>query len=341
MRIGLVGCGRISKNHFESIKHCSADLELTAVCDIISERAETAAKTYGGAAYTDLTEMLKKESLDLVSVCTPSGLHPEHGILAAEAGSHVLVEKPMSIDLAGADRLIEACDRNGVQLFVVKQNRLNTTLQLLKKAVEKGRFGRIYMVQSNVFWTRPQEYYAQAPWRGTWALDGGAFLNQASHYVDAVQWLIGEVDSVMATTATLARDIEAEDTGAALLTFKNGVMGTINVTMLTYPKNFEGSITILGEKGTAKIGGVAVNKVEKWEFEDYDDDDRMLEAVNYQPPNVYGFGHIPYYENVVASLLDKSTKPFTDGRGGRKSVELVMAIYESARSGQRVTLPLT
>ncbi len=340
MRIGLVGCGRISKNHFESIKHCGEDLNLVAVCDIIEERAFAASKEYGGKVYTSLEDMLSKEELDILSICTPSGLHPQHGILAAEHGIHVIVEKPMSINLKGADDLIQVCDKHRVELFVVKQNRLNTTLQLLKKAVDKGRFGKIYMVQSNVFWTRPQDYYDQAPWRGTWEFDGGAFLNQASHYVDAVQWLIGNVESVMASTATMARNIEAEDSGVAIIKFRNGVLGTINVSMLTYPKNFEGSITILGEKGTAKVGGVAVNHVEKWEFEDYDDDDRMLETVNYQPQSVYGYGHIPYYENVVASLNGDSSTPFTDGRGGRKSVELVMAIYRSAKTGKRISLPL-
>lgn len=340
MKIGVIGCGRISKNHFESIKHCASELELVAVCDKIESRAVEASRKYGGESYTDVATMLSSSECDIVSICTPSGLHPEHGIQAAEAGCHVIVEKPMSIDLEGADNLIKACDRNHVELFVVKQNRLNTTLQLLKKAIDQKRFGQIYMVQSNVFWTRPQDYYDQALWRGTWEFDGGAFMNQASHYVDAVQWLIGNVESVMASTSTMAREIEAEDTGVAIVKFRNGVVGTINVTMLTYPKNFEGSITILGEKGTAKIGGVAVNKVEKWEFEEYDDDDKLLESVNYQPPNVYGYGHIPFYENVVASLENEHIAPFTDGRGGRKSVELILAIYRSAKLGKRISLPL-
>jgi UDP-N-acetyl-2-amino-2-deoxyglucuronate dehydrogenase len=223
---------------------------------------------------------------------------------------------------------------------VVKQNRLNTTMQLLKAAIDKGRFGKIYMVQSNVYWTRPQSYYDMSPWRGTWALDGGAFLNQASHYVDALTWLMGDVESVMAEMRTLERKIEAEDTGTALINFKNGGVGTMSVTMLTYPKNFEGSITVLGAKGTVKIGGVAINKIEKWDFEDYDDSDRMINSVNYEPVNVYGYGHIPYYENVLKRMSGDSDAPFTDGRSGRKSLELVLAMYESSRTGQRVTLPL-
>jgi len=245
----------------------------------------------------------------------------------------------MGITLQKVDEMIHACDEAGVQLFVVKQNRLNSTMQFLKKAMDKGRFGRLYLIQSNVFWTRPQNYYDMAKWRGTWEFDGGAFMNQASHYVDAVQWLMGPVDSVMAQTATLHRRIETEDTGAAILKFRNGAIGSINVTMLTYPKNFEGSITILGEKGTVKIGGTAINRIENWDLEDYDDDDRLVEEVSYNPPNIYGFGHQAYYSNVIDTLKGKAPAD-TDGRSGRKALELVLAIYKSAQTGQRVPLPL-
>lgn len=339
LNIALVGCGRISKNHFEAIKHFPETLNLVAVCDIIEERAKASGKEHGVDWYTDYAEMLKREDIDIVSVCTPSGLHPAHGIMAAKAGCHVISEKPMGINLPSVDELIHTCDKEGVQLFVVKQNRLNTTMQLLKRALDKNRFGQLYLVQSNVFWTRPQEYYDMAKWRGTWEFDGGAFMNQASHYVDALQWLIGPVDHVMAETATLARKIEAEDTGSAILRFRNGVIGNMNVTMLTFPKNFEGSITVIGEKGTVKIGGVAINKIEKWEFAEYDDDDAIIEKSNYNPPNVYGFGHIPYYENVIKTLLGEC-EPNTDGRSGRKSLELILAIYQSAKTGKRVSLPL-
>lgn len=339
VKIGLIGCGRISKNHFESLKQIP-EAKIVACCDIIEERATEAAQTYQiPHTYTNYIEMLEKEDLDLVSICTPSGLHPEMGIEAAKRHINVLTEKPMAINIKAADELIKACDKYKVHLFVVKQNRLNTTLQLLKKAIDKNRFGKIYMVQSNVFWQRPQSYYDLAKWRGTWEFDGGAFLNQASHYVDAIYWLVGNVDSVMAETATLERKVETEDTGSAILKFRNGAIGTINVTMLTYPKNFEGSITILGEKGTVKIGGMAINKVEKWEFEEYDDDDRIINESNYQPPNVYGFGHIPYYRNVIESLLGIA-EPHTNGRDGRKSLEIVQAIYLSAKEGKKVSLPL-
>ncbi len=339
MNIALVGCGRISKNHFESIKEFPNDLNLVAVCDIVEEKAKKAGDKYGTKYYTKYEKMLEQENIDIVSVCTPSGLHPKHGIMAAKKGINVVTEKPMGITLNSVDDLIKVTDENKVKLFVVKQNRLNTTMQLLKKAILKNRFGRIYMVQSNVFWQRPQEYYDMADWRGTWEFDGGAFMNQASHYVDALYWLIGSIESVTAETATLSRKIEAEDSGSAVIKFRNGAIGSINVTMLTYPKNYEGSITILGEKGTVKIGGLAVNNISKWEFEDYDDDDKFIEQSNYNPPNVYGYGHIPYYQNVIDTLKGKS-KANTDGRSGRKSLELILGIYRSAKTGKRVKFPL-
>lgn len=339
IKIAFVGCGRISHNHFESLKQLGDEAELVAVCDCVPERAEEAAKKYKTKAVFDYDTMLKEVDCDLVAIATPSGLHPEMGIKAAQAGRHVITEKPMAIDIKGADSLIHACDKAGVRLFVIKQNRLNTTMQLLKGAVDKGRFGEIYAAHVNVFWQRPQEYYDLAPWRGTWALDGGAFMNQASHYVDTLYWLIGDVAEVMAITDTLARNTEAEDTGSAVLKFKSGAIGSINVTMLTYPKNFEGSVTVLGEKGSVKIGGVAINKIEQWEFSSYDDDDKLIEQSNYAPPNVYGFGHLPYYKNVFA-LLRGEKAPETDGRTGKKSLEIILAIYESSKSRKCIKLPL-
>jgi UDP-N-acetyl-2-amino-2-deoxyglucuronate dehydrogenase len=337
-RIALVGCGRISRNHFEAIARIEG-LTLSAVCDVVPERAQAAGEQQGVPWFTSYAEMLQSAECDVVAVCTPSGLHPQHGVLAARAGKHVISEKPMAISLVDADALVQACDEAGVHLFVVKQNRLNAPIQLLKRAIDKGRFGRIYTANCTVRWTRPQEYYDQAPWRGTWEFDGGAFLNQASHYVDLVQWLVGPVESVMAQTATLARRIEAEDTGAAVMRFRNGAIGVMEVTMLTYPKNLEGSITILGEKGTVKIGGTAVNRVEHWQFADYDDDDKQVETASTNPPNVYGFGHEGYYRNVLSVLRGQAT-PETDGRAGRKSLELILGIYESAKTGQMVPLPL-
>jgi UDP-N-acetyl-2-amino-2-deoxyglucuronate dehydrogenase len=212
-------------------------------------------------------------------------------------------------------------------------------VRLLRQAVDKGRFGRMCLGQVNVFWTRPQEYYDESPWRGTWALDGGAFLNQASHYVDLIQWLMGEVESVEAITGTLARRIEAEDTGAAVVRFRNGAIATLNVTMLVYPKNLEGSITILGDRGTARVGGIALNRIEHWDFDHYQDEDRLVAEAAYTPTSVYGHGHPGYYSNVI-DVLQGQGHPHLDGRGGRKSLELILAIYRSAREGRRVALPL-
>ena len=337
-RIALVGCGRISGNHFDAIAKVDG-LTLSAVCDIVEERARAAGEKNGVPWFTTYSGMLAAAECDVVAIATPSGLHPEHGVMAARAGKHVVSEKPMAISLAGADELVAACDAARVQLFVVKQNRLNAPVQLVRRAIDKGRFGKIYLANTTVRWARPQGYYDQAAWRGTRKLDGGAFMNQASHYVDLIQWLGGPVDSVVAKTATLARKIETEDTGVAVLKFASGAIGTIEVTMLTYPKNLEGSLTILGEKGTAKIGGTAVNKIEHWEFAETDPDDALVEAASTDPPNVYGHGHEGYYRNVLAVLRGEAGAE-TDGPAGRKSLELILAIYRSAETGLEVRLPL-
>ena len=337
-RIGLVGCGRISKMHFDAIRRVEG-LSLTGVADIDAERAERAAAEQGVPAYKTIDELVRAEHADIIAICTPSGLHSAQGSAAARAGKHVVTEKPMAISLAQADALVHACDDAGVQLFVVKQNRLNPPIQLLKRAIDKGRFGRIYMANVTVRWQRPQEYYDAEPWRGTWEFDGGAIMNQASHYVDLIQWLVGPVESVMAKTATQARRIEAEDSGIGILKFRSGGLGVIEVNVLTYPKNLEGSLTILGEKGSVKIGGTAVNRVEHWAFADYDDDDKLVDSANTNPPNVYGYGHEGYYRNVLA-VLRGDAKPETDGRAGRKSLELILGMYESAKSGREVPIPL-
>jgi UDP-N-acetyl-2-amino-2-deoxyglucuronate dehydrogenase len=337
-RIALVGCGRISKNHVDAIGRIDG-LELVAACDVIEERAKAVAEPLGIQSYTSYEAMLEEAECDVVTIATPSGLHPAQGVLAAKTGRHVVTEKPMAISLKGADALVAACDDAKVHLFVVKQNRLNAPVQMLKRAVDRGRFGRLYMANCTVRWTRPQEYYDQARWRGTWEFDGGAFMNQASHYVDLMQWIVGPVENVMAKTATLARRIETEDSGVAILRFRSGALGVIEVTMLTYPRNLEGSLTILGEKGTAKIGGTAVNKVEHWAFADSDPDDELVKKLDSNPPNVYGFGHEGYYRNVLAVLRGDAT-PDTDGRAGRKSLELILGIYESAKTGCEVPLPL-
>jgi UDP-N-acetyl-2-amino-2-deoxyglucuronate dehydrogenase len=339
-RLVLVGCGRISERHVEAIGNLP-ELEIVAVCDELSDRARAIGEKLNIPAFNNYAAMLAESDAEAAVICTPSGLHPRHGIMAAERGLHVICEKPMATRLEEADALVKACDAADVHLFVVKQNRLNPGIKLLKRALEKERFGRIYLANATVRWNRPQSYYDMAPWRGTWEFDGGAFMNQASHYVDMIQWLIGPVETVIAKTATLARRIETEDTGVAILRFRNGALGTIEVTMLTHPRNLEGSITVLGERGTVKIGGTALNRIEHWSFAEYDDDDQAAEALSAAPNplSVYGSGHLPYYENVLR-VLKGEAKPGTDGREGRKSLELILGIYESARTGREVSLPL-
>jgi UDP-N-acetyl-2-amino-2-deoxyglucuronate dehydrogenase len=336
--VALVGCGRISKNHIDAIAKIDG-LRLVAVCDSAESRARAVGTELGISWFADYADMLEKGPSDIVTIATPSGLHSAQGVLAAKAGRHVITEKPMSITLDQADALVDACDAAGVKLFVVKQNRLNPSVQLLKRAVDKGRFGRLFLANTTVRWNRPQEYYDAAPWRGTWEFDGGAFMNQASHYVDLIQWLLGPVESVVAKTATQARKIEAEDSGVAVLKFRSGALGVIEVNVLTHPRNWEGSITLIGEKGTAKIGGTAVNKVEHWVFAEWDDDDKLIDSVGTNPSSVYGFGHEGYYRNVLAVLRGQA-QPETDGRAGRKSLELILGIYESAKTGRDVPLPL-
>ena len=339
LKVGLVGCGRISKNHFSSILKYQNELELVSVSDIDHTALENAKTDYHVKGYLDLREMLDNETLDLIVLCTPSGLHPKQANIAAEYGVHVVSEKPMATRYEDGLEMVRACDEAGVRLFVVKQNRSNATLQLLKRAIDEKRFGAIKMVHLNVFWTRPQEYYGHdQSWRGTWEFDGGAFMNQASHYVDLVEWLIGPVERVQAMMGT-TRDIEAEDTGVVNIKWRNGALGSMAVTMLTYPKNLEGSITILGETGSVKVGGVAVNEIHTWEFSekrDYDDD---VKSANYETKSVYGFGHPLYYKNII-DVMRGCAEPETDGRDGLKSLELLTAMYMAARDGGSVGLPL-
>jgi UDP-N-acetyl-2-amino-2-deoxyglucuronate dehydrogenase len=338
IRMAIVGCGRISKNHFGSIEKHTENIELTAICDTDHEVLKKHQEQYQVKGYIKMEEMLEKEDLDLIAICTPSGVHPEQAVMAAKNSVHVMTEKPMATRWQDGQRMVKACDEAGVRLFVVKQNRRNSTLQLLKRAVEEKRFGKIHMVHLNVFWSRPQEYYDQAEWRGTWEFDGGAFMNQASHYVDLLDWLIGPVDKVQAMMST-TRDIEVEDTGVLNVEWRNGALGSMSVTMLTYPKNLEGSITILGEKGTARIGGVAVNDIQQWDFEEEKEYDQQIHEANYQTTSVYGFGHPLYYKNVI-DVLRGDAEPETDGREGLKSLEMLIAAYLSARDGQTVSLPL-
>ena len=356
IRIALVGCGRISANHIKAIALHHERAELVALCDTQAERLAAAQQLWADAtsdqagawsqlsSYSSYPELLAaveagQLSVDLVVLATPSGLHPGQVIEAAEAGLHVCTEKPMATCWADGVAMVKACDEAGVRLFVVKQNRFNSTLQLVKRQLAAGRFGRLAMVTVNVFWQRPQSYYDQDNWRGTWEFDGGALMNQASHYVDLLEWLVGPVESVSASIATLGRAIEVEDTAAMQLRWRNGALGTMAVTMLTYPKNLEGSITLLGETGSVRIGGPAVNQIEHWTFADDSPDDALVEQASYQTTSVYGFGHPPYYANVLDALQGQADA-LCDGREGLRSLELLIGAYRSARDERTVHLPL-
>ena len=340
IRFAIVGCGRIANNHFDAIKAHAARCELTDVCEVEPSALAAAVARTGAAGHADLSQMLASTRADCVILTTPSGLHPAQAIEVARTGRDIMTEKPMATRWSDGLAMVRACDEAGVRLFVVKQNRRNRTLQLLKQAVDQGRFGRLYTVAVNVFWTRPQAYYDSAEWRGTWEFDGGAFMNQASHYIDLLDWIVGPVESVMAYTGTLARNIEVEDTGVAALKWRNGAMGTVNVTMLTYPKNLEGSITVLGERGSVRIGGVAVNEIHLWNFDAPDEMDAGINDASYRTTSVYGFGHPLYYDNVIKTLRGEA-QPETDGREGLKSLELLIAMYMSSRDGRRINLPLS
>lgn len=339
IRFALVGCGRIAGHHMEALSGHAPDAELVAVCDTDPARLEAAMARTGARGFASLEALLAGSDADCIILATPSGLHAPQAIQAAAAGRHVVTEKPMATRWQDGKAMVRACDEAGVRLFVVKQNRRNQTLQLVKRAVDARRFGRIWMVNVNVFWSRPQEYYDSAPWRGTWEFDGGAFMNQVSHYVDLLDWLIGPVESVQAYTATLDRDIEVEDTGVMNIKWRSGALGSMNVTMLTWPRNLEGSITILGEHGSVRIGGVAVNRIDHWEFAAPHAMDAEVPEASYDTASVYGQGHRAYLGNVLEVLRGRA-EPDTDGREGLHSLELLVATYVAARDGRRVSLPL-
>jgi len=341
VKFALVGCGRIVKKHTEALtKHLSHKAELVAVCDIKYNRAEAIGKQYNVPYYAGYDEMLKNHpEVDVVSILTESGNHASHTIdIVKKYRKHVIVEKPMALNLSKADQMIRVCDEHGVKLFVVKQNRYNLPVMKLREALEQGRFGKLVMGTVRVRWCRPQEYYDQDEWRGTWAMDGGVFTNQASHHVDLLEWMLGEPVSVFAKSRTALVDIETEDTGVAIIQFKNGAIGVIEATTATRPKDLEGSLSVLGERGTVEIGGFAVNQMKTWNFiNETAEDKKVVEEYAEMPPNVYGFGHIRYLENVCDNLLSQ-TRALVDGLEGRKSLELINAIYESIETGREVFL---
>jgi len=335
----LVGCGRIAQRHAQLLSESQIEgARLVAVCDIISDRADALAEKTGVPAYTDMAKMLAEHRPELAVILTESGNHAAHAITAAQHGAHVMVEKPMALTLADADDMIATCDREGVKLFVIKQNRFNRPVEKLREALDAGRFGKLTIGTVRVRWCRPQSYYDQACWRGTWALDGGVLTNQASHHVDLLEWMMGDVESVVGMTRTALADIEAEDTAAVLLRFANGALGIIEATTATRPKDLEGSLSILGEGGSVEIGGFAVNQMKTWQFaREEPGDNEVFEKYSVNPPDVYGFGHRAYYDHVVAALRDGGPN-LVDGIEGRRSLELITAIYEAVETGQEVRL---
>lgn len=339
LRFGLVGCGRIAKRHSELLGNNQIlGARLQAVCDIHLDRARQIGEKFGVRYYSDMHEMMASGEIDVAVVLTPSGEHADNVIALAKYGKDIVVEKPMALTLDDADAMIKACDAQGCRLFVVKQNRFNVPVQKLREAVDDGRFGKLVLGTIRVRWCRTQDYYDQDGWRGTWAQDGGVLTNQASHHIDLLEWMMGEVESVFAKSTTALVNVETEDTAVVTVKFRNGALGVIEATTAARPKDLEGSISVLGEKGAVEIGGFAVNQMKNWAFvEPMKDDDKVLNAYSVNPPNVYGFGHQMYYEHVVDCIVNKRSA-LVDGLEGRKSLELIMAIYESIETGKEVFL---
>ena len=284
--------------------------------------------------------MLARPDIDAVSICVPSGLHAQVAIDALQAGKHVLVEKPIALSLADADRMIAVARECGLRLGVVLQNRYNSPMQQVRRAVDEGRLGRLYLGNACVRWYRPQSYYDDE-WHGTWAMDGGALMNQSIHHIDALQWFMGPVQSVQAYTATLAHRMEAEDVGVAVLRFASGALGTVEGSTLTWPQNLEGSVAIFGEHGSVEVGGTALNRITLWKVDgQLEQESEILTSQRVDPPSVYGYSHREVIRNFAQAVMD-GKEPGTPGEEARKSLELVLAIYQAARTGVEVKLPLS
>lgn len=339
INIGILGCGRIAKRHADLLGNGQiAGARLSAVCDIISERANAYGEQFKVPSFQHIYDFLNYPGIDVVAVLTPSGMHSKHAIAVAQAGKHVIVEKPMALRLDDADSMIHACDVASVKLFVVKQNRFNVPVVKLREALDAGRFGRLILGTVRVRWCREQAYYDQDAWRGTWQFDGGVLTNQASHHVDLLEWMMGEVEAVHARSMTALAHIEAEDTAVATLKFRNGSLGIIEATTAIRPNDLEGSLSVLGERGSVEIAGFSVNKIRTWQFSDpISEDEEVMQKYSVNPPNVYGFGHQAYYEHVIKCLRDGSPA-IVDGLVGRKSLELISALYESIETGREVNL---
>ena len=351
LKFAIIGCGRISHKHIEALANNLEEAELVAVCDIVPEKMDKDVEEYYKSIaenakldtadeyveeiavtkeevkkYTDYKEMLEKEDLDVVSICTESGYHAKYAIDCLNAGKHVLVEKPMALSSADANKMIKLAKRKNLKLGVCHQNRFNPPIQKLRRAVEEGRFGKIINGTARILWNRNDDYYKQAPWRGTKALDGGTLMNQCIHNIDLLQWMMGsEVERVHCERDTFLRDIEMEDFGAILIRFKNGSIGIVEGSACVYPKNLEETLSIFGEKGTVVIGGLAVNEIKTWQFADERDYDK--EDENTEVDSVYGKGHTPLYKDFI-DAINNDREPLINGEEGKKALEIILKAYE-------------
>ena len=346
MKYGLIGCGRISPNHLEAA--INNNLEIVGICDIVPENMDNLLNKLNieldkYKKYTDYKEMLENEKPELVAIATESGKHAQIALDCLDAGCNVIIEKPIALSLEDADKIIEKAKEKDLVVCANHQNRFNKSIQKIRQAVESGEFGKMLYGTAHIRWNRGQDYYTQAPWRGTWAQDGGALMNQCIHNIDLLRWMMGdEIDEVCAYTDNLNHDyIEAEDLGMAIVKFKNGSYGIIEGTTDIYPKNLEETLYLFGQKGTVKAGGKSVNIIEEWIFADNEEDaDEVKKNNSEMPKNVYGFGHTPLYKDVI-NAIETHTKPLIDAEAGRRALELVLAIYKSAAEGRPEKLPLT
>lgn len=343
MRYALIGCGRISPNHIEAAKN--NNLDFVAMCDIVTEHMNDKSEKFSLETvrkYTDYKELLEKEKPELVAIATESGKHAAIALDCIAAGCNVIIEKPIALSIADADAIINAGQEAGVVVCANHQNRFNKSIRYMRKALEAGRFGKLSHGAAHVRWNRGKSYYDQAPWRGTWALDGGCLMNQCIHNIDLLRWMMGdEVDEVVAYTDQLTHPyLEAEDFGVALVKFSNGSYGLIEGTTNVYPRNLEETLYVFGEKGTAKAAGTSDNIIEVWNFDDkIDDSDTVKKEFSENPPNIYGYGHSPLYADVIEAI-EKGRAPLVDGNAGKRALELVLAIYKSAKEHRPVKLPL-
>ena len=336
LNFAIIGCGRVAPRHAESIKQIKK-ARLLGVCDVKRENADLFGEKYHSQVYYSVDELLRNKKIEVVSICVPSGLHVSLGIKAARAGKHIILEKPMALNLKDADSLINECKRNKVKLCVVLQNRYNQPIQDLKKLVESRKLGKINLASVCVRWYRPQSYYND-DWHGRLTMDGGAVMNQSIHHLDALIWLLGMPKSVFAHTATLAHQMEAEDVGIAVFKYQNRALAVFEGSTITYPENLEGSIALFGDKGSVKIGGTALNRKVFWKIKGQLDKEAVILAKEKNDPkSVYGLSHKEVISDMIEAVL-KNREPKTNGYEGRKSLKLVLAIYKSAKEGKEVII---